>query len=98
MNQESKCELDIKNFAKGKYSVDFPLFSKVEVNGPETHDVFKYIRANSPLYNQSTNQVQYIPWNFTKFLLDKDGKILKMYGPNDKPQTMEEDIQKLLSH
>ena len=93
-SQEKKCEFDIKSFVQGKYQVEFPMFSKVEVNGPNTCDIFKYLRYNSEL-NENGN-IKYIPWNFTKFLLDKDGKIVKMYWPNDKPAEMVPEIEKLL--
>jgi len=94
MSQEKKCEFDIKAFVQGKYNVDFPMFSKVEVNGPNTNDVFKFLRYNSEL-NQN-GKVKYVPWNFTKFLLDKDGKIVKVYAPNEDPKVMIPEIEKLL--
>lgn len=47
MSQEKKCEVDIKAFIEGKYNVEFPMFSKIDVNGPNTHEVFKYIKSNS---------------------------------------------------
>jgi len=97
MGQESKCELDIKNFAKNNFSVDFPMFSKIDVNGPETHEVFRYLRANTNLYDAKKNLIQEVPWNFTKFLVDADGKVLKYYGPGDTPNKMEEDIKPLLA-
>jgi len=95
-SQESKCELDIKNFAKDTYSVEFPMFSKVDVNGPTTHEVYRYLRANSGLYDPKSQMIQEVPWNFTKFLVDSDGKILKYYGPTDTPQQIETDIQSVL--
>ena len=96
MGQESKCELDIKNFTKNKFNIDFPLFSKVDVNGPETHEVFRYLRANSTLYDSKNQQIQSVPWNFTKFLIDVDGKVVKFYNPNDAPKSMEGDLETLL--
>jgi len=95
--QEKKCELDIKNFAKDTFKVDFPLFSKIDVNGPETHEVFRFLRANSNLYDQKSQTIQEIPWNFTKFLVDADGKVLKFYTPTTKPHEMEKDLEDLLS-
>ena len=72
------------------------MFSKIDVNGPETHEVFRYLRANSDLYDKSNKQIQAVPWNFTKFLVSGDGKVLKFYGPGDTPAKMEADIEGLL--
>lgn len=97
MGQEKKCELDIKGFAQGKYNVTFPMFSKIDVNGPETHEVFRYLRANSDLYDAQGKQIQAVPWNFTKFLVDAEGKVLKFYNPGDGIKKMEDDIEALLN-
>lgn len=93
---ETKCELDIKNFAKKKYSVDFPMFSKIDVNGPETHEVFRYLRANSDLYDAKGQNIKSVPWNFTKFLVSANGKVIKFYSPDEPPKKMENDIESLL--
>jgi len=97
LGQEGKCELDIKNFAKNKFHVDFPLFEKINVNGPETHQVFRFLRANTELYDDKSKKIQAIPWNFTKFLVDADGNVIKFFGPPNKPAEMEKDIETLLS-
>jgi len=72
------------------------MFSKIDVNGPETHEVYRYLRANTTLYDQKTQKIQEIPWNFTKFLVDADGHVLRFYNPGDKPESMEKDIEALL--
>ena len=97
MGQESKCEFDIKTFTQKKFNVEFPMFSKIEVNGAETHEVFRYLRANSTLYDAENKSIQEVPWNFTKFLISADGKVLKFYDPKDAPANMESDIEALLA-
>ena len=95
--QESKCELDIKNFAKDKYEVNFPMFSKIEVNGPNAHDVYKFLRGNSSL-RLDGNEVQAIKWNFANFLVDQDGKIVKAFAPSKTPlDEIEEEVKKLVA-
>mmetsp|Transcript_25514 Transcript_25514/g.35779 ORF Transcript_25514/g.35779 Transcript_25514/m.35779 type:complete len:96 (-) Transcript_25514:35-322(-) len=94
MSQEKKCELDIKAFVRGEYNVEFPMMAKINVNGKETHPVYKYLRRNSPLFKGE--KTQYVPWNFTKFLLDRDGKVVNMFSPDIKPGDMEKEIEKLL--
>jgi glutathione peroxidase len=95
MGQENKCELDIKNFAKNKFKVRFPMFSKIEVNGEQTHPVFVYLKYNTKDFNEKGN-LKNIPWNFTKFLVDANGKVVNYYAPNDDPKNMANDINKLI--
>ena len=73
MGQEPGTSEEIKEFVTSHYSVKFQLFSKVDVNGPHTHEVYRFLRRNSPLYDKKKDQVQNIPWNFTKFLVDSEG-------------------------
>ena len=95
--QEPKCELDVKNFATDKYQASFPLFSKIDVNGQNTHDVYRFLRGQSDLRVAGTNKAKPITWNFSKFLLDKDGKVAKTVAPGESPANMEEDIKNLLA-
>ena len=95
-DQESKSETEIEEFVKSKFNAQFQLFSKIEVNGQNTHPVFKYLRANSELHDAKTGKSKEIPWNFAKFLLDKNGKVVKYYDPKVEPETFEEDVKKLL--
>ena len=72
------------------------MFEKIEVNGPNSHDLYKYLRINSELYNPKKNDVKEIPWNFAKFLVDEHGKVKSYYGPRVSPNDIKEDIDKLL--
>lgn len=91
-HQEPGDENEIKNFCSLNYDVKFPLFAKINVNGADTHPLYKYLKheAKGLLGSES------IKWNFTKFLIDKDGKVLSRYAPTDTPQSIEKDIAALL--
>ncbi len=91
-HQEPGDEAEIKNFCALNYDVKFPLFAKVEVNGANTHPLYRYLKqeAKGLLGSES------IKWNFTKFLIDADGKVLTRYAPTDTPQSIEKDIAALL--
>jgi glutathione peroxidase len=95
MGQENKCELDIKNFAKGTYKIRFPMFSKIDVNGENTHPLYVYLKYNTKDFNENGN-LKNIPWNFTKFLVDNNGKVVNYYPPNFDPKDMTKDIDKLI--
>jgi len=95
-NQESESETNIKKFVEKNFNVKFPMFSKVEVNGEDAHPLFKFLRNNSELYDPKTNTAKQIPWNFAKFLLDRNGKVVGFYSPRVDPIDMEKDIEKLL--
>ena len=84
---------EIGAFCQRNYGVDFPMFAKVDVKGPEAHAIFRYLtrEAKGILGSES------IKWNFTKFLVSKDGKVLNRYAPTTKPESIEEDIEKALS-
>jgi glutathione peroxidase len=73
------------------YGVTFPLFEKIEVNGPGTHPVFQYLRDKLRGFFGSR-----IKWNFTKFLVDAEGRPVKRFSPVTKPESIEPDIKKLL--
>ena len=94
--QENKCEADIEKVLESKFKVNFQIFSKIEVNGENCHPVYKYIRKNSELHDQKTGKSQEIPWNFAKFLVDRQGKVLKFYSPNTKPDTFKGEIKSML--
>lgn len=82
----------IGSFCQKNYGVSFPMFAKVNVKGPEAHVVFRYLTNNSKGVLGSG-----IKWNFTKFLIGKDGKVLNRYAPTTKPESIEEDIEKALA-
>jgi len=89
--QEPGSNDQIKDFTK-KYGVEFPVTEKVNVNGPDTHPFFKYLKEKGPksfLGNDAK-------WNFEKFLVDKDGNVVKRYLSTTSPMSIENDIKKLL--
>jgi len=88
--------VDIKALVTKKYGVTFPLFSKIVVNGQNCHELYKFLRIGSELYDSATDTVKEIPWNFTKFLLDRNGKVVKYYSPDIKPNVLGPDVEKLL--
>ena len=91
--QEPGNEAEIKEFCRLTYEVTFPLFSKVEVNGPDAHPLFKYLKnARRGLLGTKA-----IKWNFTKFLVDRAGTVRRRFGPMVKPARIESHVQRLLS-
>lgn len=88
--QEPGNEDDIQEFCRLNHGVTFPLFSKVDVNGDDAHPLFKYLKSEKPGLAGSEK----IKWNFTKFLVDGDGKVVKRYAPQDKPEKIAKDIAK----
>ncbi len=90
--QEPGDSEEIKNFCQLNYSVTFPMFEKVDVNGQNTHPLFQFLKDTLPGILGS----KAIKWNFTKFLVDKNGVPVKRYAPADKPLSILSDIKKLL--
>jgi glutathione peroxidase len=84
---------EIASFCQVNYGVSFPMMSKVEVNGANAHPLWKWLTAEKPGILGS----QAIKWNFTKFLVGKDGKVLKRYAPTDTPESMKKDIEAALA-
>ena len=91
--QEKANDLEISQFCKKNYAVSFPLFSKIAVNGEYTEPLFAYLKQQAPGLLGS----QKIKWNFTKFLVDRQGNVLKRYASTTKPEAIEDDIKKLLN-
>jgi len=91
-HQEPGDENEIKNFCSLSYDVSFPLFAKIDVNGDNAHPLYKYLKTASP----GILGTEGIKWNFTKFLVDKSGNVVKRYGSMDKPEAIEKDILALL--
>jgi glutathione peroxidase len=90
-SQEPGNDDGIKNFCEINYGVTFPLFSKVDVNGENAHELFRYLRKETKgLLGDA------IKWNFTKFLVDQEGHVIKRYAPTTKPLSIEKDILELL--
>jgi glutathione peroxidase len=91
-HQEPGDENEIKNFCSLSYDVSFPMFAKIEVNGANAHPLYQHLKSEAPGVLGSEG----IKWNFTKFLVGKDGKVVKRYGSMDTPEKIEADIVKLL--
>ena len=91
--QDPGTDSDIASFCQVNYGVSFPMMSKVNVNGPAAHPLYQWLCAEAPglLGSQS------IKWNFTKFLVGKDGKVIKRYAPLDKPADLAKDIESALA-
>jgi glutathione peroxidase len=92
LHQEPGNEAEIKNFCSRNYQVTFPLFAKVEVNGDHAHPLFKYLKSARRGWLGSTS----IKWNFTKFLVDRDGTVIRRFSPLVVPARMEKFILPLL--
>lgn len=75
-------------FATSKYGATFPMFSKIDVNGDDTCNVYKFLKAGNP--DEEGNED--IAWNFTKFLVGKDGQVLKRFGPQVTPEDIAEAV------
>ncbi|MBK8118679.1 MAG: glutathione peroxidase [Sulfuritalea sp.] len=90
--QEPGDEVAIGEFCSRTYDVSFPMFAKVDVNGDATHPVFAFLKARAP----GILGTEGIKWNFTKFLVDRDGKVVARYASAHKPEDMADDIEKLL--
>ncbi len=90
--QESGSDSEIQSFCKLTYDVDFPVMAKVEVNGSGADPLYKFLKSESP----GIFGISAIKWNFTKFLVDKNGKVIKRYAPTAKPASLAGDIEKLL--
>ena len=91
-NQEPGSEEEIKNFCSLTYDVDFPMFAKVEVNGANTHPLWKWLKKEKG----GLLGIDAIKWNFTKFLVGRDGRVLKRYAPTDAPESLAQDIEAAL--
>lgn len=92
-NQEPGSEEEIQKFCEANYNVTFPLFSKVKVKGPDAHPLFKYLTEKSPGVLGKE-----IKWNFTKFLVNRRGEVVKRYAPQTSPRRIAKDIEELLEN
>jgi glutathione peroxidase len=91
-SQEPGTEEEIGAFCEKNYGVSFPMFAKVDVNGDEAHPLWKYLKGEAP----GVLGTEGIKWNFTKFLIGRDGKVAKRYAPTTKPEEIAGDIERLL--
>lgn len=90
--QEPGSEKEIASFCSTNYDVTFPMFAKIEVNGEHAHPLYRLLKSEAPGILGS----EAIKWNFTKFLVDRDGKVVKRYAPTDTPEQIEKDVEALL--
>jgi glutathione peroxidase len=91
-HQEPGDEAEIKNFCSLTYDVQFPMFAKVEVNGAGARPLYRYLKKEAKGLLGS----EAIKWNFTKFLVDKDGKVVRRYAPTDTPESIGKDLAQAL--
>lgn len=90
--QEPGSNEEIASFCDLQFNISFPLFDKVDVNGSTTHPLYEYLKEQAPGLLGSKK----VKWNFTKFLVSKDGTIITRFAPTSKPEALEQDIKKLL--
>lgn len=91
LKQEPAGNSEIQNFCQVNYGVTFPVFGKIDVNGENAHELFKYLADQAPGWFGKS-----IKWNFTKFLVDAQGRVRHRYAPITKPNKIAPDIEKLL--
>jgi glutathione peroxidase len=82
----------IASFCELNFGVSFPMMAKVKVNGADAHPLWKWLKAQAP----GVLGTETVKWNFTKFLVGRDGRVLKRYAPNDSPEAIEADVVKAL--
>ena len=91
-HQEPGDETEIKQFCSLKYDVTFPMFAKIEVNGANTAPLYRYLKKTAP----GVLGTEAVKWNFTKFLIDKTGRVVRRYATMESPESIEKDIVKIL--
>ena len=91
-HQEPGSEAEISQFCSLNYGVSFPMFAKVEVNGDAAHPLFRHLKSEA----RGLLGTEAIKWNFTKFLVDQQGRVVTRYAPQDKPEDIEKDVVALL--
>jgi glutathione peroxidase len=97
--QEPGTEAEIAQFCELNYGVSFPIFAKIEVNGPNAHPLFQYLKKQQPgvFGVLGVSALGSIKWNFTKFLVDRKGQAVERYAPSTVPEELEPEIEKLLT-
>ena len=90
--QEPGSEQEIATFYQTNYDVTFPMFAKIDVNGDATAPLYRYLKHEKP----GLLGTEAIKWNFTKFLVDRDGRVVARFAPNDTPEALEDDVAKAL--
>ena len=90
--QEPGSESEIAEFCSLNFGTTFPIFSKIDVNGPGTAPIYKYLKSEAP----GLLGTEAVKWNFTKFFVNASGKVLKRYAPTDTPEAIAKDLESLL--
>jgi glutathione peroxidase len=90
--QEPGTDEEIQSFCTGTFGLNFPIFAKIDVNGDRADPLFVYLKKEA----KGILGTEAVKWNFTKFLIDKNGKVVTRFAPNDEPESLEKDIEKLL--
>ncbi|AAT63748.1 MULTISPECIES: glutathione peroxidase [Bacillus] len=90
--QEPGTEVDITSFCELNYGVNFPMFAKIDVKGDKAHPLYTYMTEQAP----GLLGMKAVKWNFTKFLIGKDGKVVGRFAPQTKPVDLEVEIEKVL--
>ena len=93
MNQDPGTNEEIQNFCQVNYGVTFPMFAKIEVNGSDAHPLYEFLKKAAP----GALGMKAIKWNFTKFLVDAQGKVVKRFEPTVEPADIAPDIEALLA-
>jgi glutathione peroxidase len=91
-NQEPNSEAEIQQFCSTTYNVSFPMFAKIEVNGANAHPLYRFLKDEKP----GLLGTEAIKWNFTKFLVDRSGKVVKRFAPTTAPDKITGDVEALL--
>ena len=92
-NQDPGSNDEIQNFCQSNYGVSFQMMEKIEVNGSNAHPLFVWLKKQAPGILGSEG----IKWNFTKFLVSRNGQVIKRYAPQDSPESIAKEIEKLVS-
>lgn len=93
LKQDPGSDEQISEFCELNYGVTFPMFSKIDVNGPDTHPLFEHLKSAA----KGVLGSEKIKWNFTKFLVDKEGNVVKRYAPKTEPEDIEDDVKACLA-
>lgn len=93
LSQDPGSDSEISEFCELNYGVSFPMFSKIEVNGDGTHPLYQYLKKEA----KGVLGSEKIKWNFTKFLVDAEGKVIERYAPQKEPKDIAGDVERLLT-
>jgi glutathione peroxidase len=90
--KEPGCEIDIKSFVNDKYKFEPDLYSKIDVNGSDAHPIYKFLKNE-----KGGTLIDAIKWNFTKFLVDRNGHVVERYAPTTEPNEIRSKIEMVLA-